>query len=345
MTLALTIVSHHGIWQSSDMRLYDTNAGRPLPDASVKQFRLMFFNDDVALVTFAGIGRIGSSHVSDMMVNLLRGQPRTFDQTLGALIAFANERLIPALAHIPPKYRFHVFTVGAFSGGGPIYAEITNIDNNRGAGGVTWRPRADFRLAWRRPNEGEGIAAPAGAQFMSKEDLALLQRVCRRTPAKDADYLALLAGVNRRTSQRYPDMVSPECWALHAGRKRDPRKAPEEPTPFAWGGSMPNTSKPRTLTNGIDFEEALREMANAMNSYGESLPPPDIFQEASTRGLSRAMHFEPGHRVRHAKTGTTGRIVFDPGPAGPGSSDMEIAWNHDPTHPVLVDRKDVIVET
>src|ERR1039457_6577843 len=106
MTLALTIVSHHGIWQSSDMRLYDTNAGRPLPDPSVKQFRLMFSNDNVALVTYTGIGRIGSSHVSDLMVDLLRGQPRTFDQTLDALIAFGNERLIPVLAHMHPNYRF-----------------------------------------------------------------------------------------------------------------------------------------------------------------------------------------------------------------------------------------------
>jgi hypothetical protein len=117
MTLALTIVSHHGIWQSSDMRLYDTNAGRPLLDGSVKQFRLMFFNEDVALVTFTGIGRIGSSHVSDMIVDLLRGQPRTFDQTLSVLMAFANERLIPVLAHMFPIFRFHAFTIGAFSEG------------------------------------------------------------------------------------------------------------------------------------------------------------------------------------------------------------------------------------
>jgi hypothetical protein len=341
MTLALTIVSQHGIWQSSDMRLFDVNAGRPLRDGSVKQFRLVFQDGGVALVAFAGIGRVGTTHVSDLMFDLLRGQPRTFDQTLTALVALGNEHLIPILAAIPPDYRAHVFTIGAFSGGGPIYAEITNVDViGRSTARVVVQPRSDFRLAWRRPAPGDGITSPAGGQFMSPADLALLGRVSARKPARDADYLALLAGITRRTGRRASRVVSPECWTWHAGPTRDPTKAPEEPTPFTWGAAMPSTSKPRTLIMGIDFEIALQEMIHAMSAYAGTLPPPGVFSDASQRGMTKAMSYAPGLRIHHATTGAKGRVVADPGPLL-GSNDMEVAWDNDPTHPVMVPRSDI----
>ncbi|MGO8686634.1 MAG: hypothetical protein ACLQT7_05520 [Candidatus Dormibacteria bacterium] len=335
-------MSHHGIWQSSDLRLYDANAGRRIRDPTVKQFRLVFDDGGVALVTYTGVGRIGSKHVSDWVLDMLRGERRNFDQSLAAIVALANDRLLPELRSFPPRYRLHAFTVGAFSGG-PIYAEVNNADVAQagGAAGLVSKPLPDFRLAWRRPAEGEGIASPAGAAFMAPGDVELLARVCARRPGRDADFLRLLAAMTRRAAGRFPEMVSPECWALHAAPTRDPQHAPEEPTPFAWGTPMPSTSKPRTLTMGIDFEVALTAMTDLMGRYPGGRPPAPEFQEAAMRGLARAMSYEPGLRVRHLSTGVTGRVISDRGP-GPWPEEVEVAWDTDPGRPVVVARADVI---
>ncbi|HEX6539206.1 MAG TPA: hypothetical protein VF155_08505 [Candidatus Dormibacteraeota bacterium] len=345
MTLALTVVSRHGIWQSSDIRLYDAVAQKPARDRSTKQFRLEL-QDGVALATYAGVGRLGTTHVSDLIVDLLRGQQRTIHGTLAALAAVANDRIAPVLRGLPPKYRMHVFVLGAFRQGAPLLGEVRNVDVIRQTAAQTWvTPRSDFTVSITPIGDREGIASIAGMRSsVPPGGLALLNRLSARKPRKNEDRLAVLASINEWTSRIAPELVSRECWTWHATGRWE--KRPEEPRAFAWGGNMPTSSRPRVLTHGLDFHAMMESMSQFMKSTQAKFGEPDYvagMSEASRRGLELARRLEPGLHIHDEATGRRGIVTLDPVPGGE-VNDIGIGWDSNPTTTEIVNRASIVVD-
>jgi hypothetical protein len=343
MTLALTIVSRHGIWQSSDMRLLNVSTGRSAPDGSTKQFRLEL-HDGVALVTYAGVGQLHGTHVSNLVVDLLRGQQRTLNGTLEALVAVANERIASELYHLPPDYRIHTFAIGSFRDDKPVFAEVRNVDIiSQSAHSTTLKLRADFTSSKITIGDCEGIASIAGAKgFVRQQDRALLHSLRARKPHLHEDRRAVLATVNEHTARNAPRIVSRECWTWHATGHRE--QEPEAPKAFTWGGTVPASSNPRTLTHGFDFHAAMASMMEHLQRI--STLPGDTgyinhFSEAVERGMRLAIRLEIGLRIHHAQTRARGTVRIDPVPGG-DMNDIGIAWDADPSTVVIEHRGAII---
>jgi hypothetical protein len=92
MTFTLTLISQHGIWQSSDQRLTDPKTNRVEDDYSSKHvgFRCP---DGAALLTYAGVGRAFGVHISDWIREFTRGESQSVDQTLIQIRQRATEDL------------------------------------------------------------------------------------------------------------------------------------------------------------------------------------------------------------------------------------------------------------
>ena len=128
MTLTVTLINRHGIWQSSDLRICDPRTKTLVDDYSIKHvgFRCP---DGAALVTYAGVGRVKDVHLSDWIRQFVRGESYTVDQTLIQIRQRATEDLGELLLE---KQIPHMFSIGAFLNGMPWVAQIRTFSFHMG---------------------------------------------------------------------------------------------------------------------------------------------------------------------------------------------------------------------
>jgi hypothetical protein len=250
MTFTVTIVSQHGIWQSSDLRLTKPGTRKVEDDFSIKQISFRC-PDGAALLTYAGAGRVYSVHISDWIRQFLRGESYTVDQTLIQIREHATRDLGELLKKCDLK---HMFSIGAYIRGIPWVAQIRNfsVTPHLGEGLV----EHEFQTAALRVPDGTGMVVPWPC-ILSREDLALLINVSSKRPRKPKEFSDLLAEVNLRTarSANSRGTVSEYCVTTYQppsneGLQSCVHNAPAEMKPIF----------PADLLFGIDVTEVMREL-------------------------------------------------------------------------------------
>jgi hypothetical protein len=196
VTLAITIAAPWGIFQASDHRLTHWPSGRLVDDHSVKHVGLRS-TDGGMLLTYTGLGLIGTSHVSDWVRGTLRGESRTVDESLIHLRQRATARLglISAKAGI-----HHAFCVGCFLRNEPWAVVIANTESDNGKPDFSRPPTSTFETYAFRAGNGFAIIAGGGVAAMSAEDLAFVQKIAHLPPRNASDYRQALANVIRRSA-------------------------------------------------------------------------------------------------------------------------------------------------
>lgn len=206
MTLNLTIVSPHGVWQSSDCRLTDIRTGALVEERSVKHLHLRC-PDGTAMIAYAGVGRVNGVEISDWLRELVRGETRGLDDTLILIRESATRDLGP---YVERRYH-HMFSIGAFLGGRPWIIQIRNFAAINAS--KIGPPIREFQTV------AEAISGPGrpfvfGAhEAVSPRDRAILLKAAARRPRKPADFRRLLAGINRRAAAHptHGHLISRHC--------------------------------------------------------------------------------------------------------------------------------------
>jgi hypothetical protein len=125
MTQTITLISHHGIWQSSDMR---TSIGGATTDDFAIKHVMVTCPDGVALLSYGGAGSVRVAgqyvHLSDWIRQIVRGHGRGLDETF----IYLCERATEDLGKLLFKEKIaHMFTIGSFLNGMPWVLQIRNF--------------------------------------------------------------------------------------------------------------------------------------------------------------------------------------------------------------------------
>lgn len=249
MTFTLTLVNDHGVWQSSDLRLSDPRTGALVDDYSVKHVAFKC-PDGSALLTYAGVGRVGPDHISDGVRSVIRGESYTVDQTLLRM----RERATQDLGNLLFRGNIaHMFSVGAISKDFRGVVQIRNfsVTTERGFGPLM---REFVTAAQQLPVPSLGVVI-AWPWWVSSADLSLLQKVAPRRPRKPKEFFGVLAGVNARTAERHPAAVSRHCVLSYM-----PRAGGTVTTEsYGFPPGAPNVVAPFILY-GIDMTDTMRAL-------------------------------------------------------------------------------------
>lgn len=261
MTLNITLINQHGIWQCSDNRLVDLVTGATLVDNSMKHVALRC-PDGVALIAYAGIGLMKPDiEISDWIREILRGETRTVDESLVFIREAATRDLGPALAG---RYH-HMFTVGAFLNGKPWLAQIRNfsVPSPLSPG----PPLPEFMtVAERVPSSG--VVSTFGASVSSR-DGKRLDRIANRRPRKPKQFMDLLASVSQATAKKLSKTVSPHCLVTYAPPTGEPLKAL-----FYAAGGPPSAKASPFLLFGIDITDLENHAAALLAAVRNGTDPP-----------------------------------------------------------------------
>jgi hypothetical protein len=219
MTLTLTVVAPWGVWQCADHRL--TKAGRVVDDYSIKQVQLRC-SDGMALICYSGVGqdagKYGVRDLSEWLRGMLRGEPRTVDQSLILIRERANAQL-QALA--TQCGIWHQFSVATVLGGRPWWAAITNARRPAQPGGTA--RLGSFETAAGEIKRGTMVLY-TGPVFepLPKQDVKLLLRLSQRGRRHPKEYSRILAMMNRRAAANpeFGHLISPHCQTVHIPIRR-----------------------------------------------------------------------------------------------------------------------------
>jgi len=126
MTLNITVVTDQGIYQSADMRMFDSTIGRLSDECEHVTPQIIRCRTWHATICFAGVGRTHDVAVGPWLAEQLRSiEP---NQRLPALI----DRLLGAdswLSGVAMDRSALTFTVGAFVEERPVYLLVTNQED------------------------------------------------------------------------------------------------------------------------------------------------------------------------------------------------------------------------
>jgi hypothetical protein len=337
VTLALTIISQHGIWTSSDNRLFNLMTKQPEPDGSTKQWVMKVSEDTVLTVTYAGIGRLSNGdHVADLMVRCLRGQSRNFVDTVLAIRGFANERL----ARTAWENRLsHRFIVGGLVNGKPVAGVIGNQEVvHLGYPYHDIRLRKSFESDFGDVSE-KGVVMWAGqGELVSETDRQKMMRAAANRPTDPKNYMELLAYVTRRTSRVNRNLVSASSHVVYVPI---PGARPQGPVhdhkAYEFDGDqVPPDSMPALLVFGMDIGSMLREMMAQMNRTRGIPSSPQLPDSLALVGIT----LEPGVPVIHNTTGARGSVEKDPAPGGGGNNEVLIRWDGPPSRTEVLNKNE-----
>jgi hypothetical protein len=321
MTLALAIISRHGVWMSSDHRLVNLRTGRPEADRSTKQFGFRINDTDVGVISYSGIGRVDSEgHVSQLLVELLRGEDRSLDATLRAIEGFANQRIANAARRMSLA---HTFIFGGFERGRALAGVITNVGIERRAYPVDLLTIEDRFLRVVNDVTNEGAALVTGQRHrVGAADLGSLNRARRNRPRNPDQYRELLAEITRRVGRRYPKGVSETSDVVQI----IPPNLSLEYRPSD-GGDATVSYGPRMLMHGIDAGALLKNLMDSVHGV------PVDFETAGREAVRVAV----GSRLVDRQSRRRGRVAADP-PASGSPDEFDVEWDSTPGAVIPVKR-------
>ena len=268
------MVAPWGIWQCSDHRLTSLPTGAEFDDDSFKQVTL-HCPDGAALVTYAGIGKIGTTHVSDWLRRQVRGESYSLDQTLILIRERASKWIGPAAKG---KYA-HIFSIGAFLGSTPWVFKITNNVTSTGP------PKKNFDTLAQRI-DGKPLFLVTGMKnAVASKDIQLLTRVVKNRPRRPDDYHRLLAEVNQRASKhpKYGRWISAACVTAFM----PPKGVPVQIKEHRWGSPGPPEDRSVPVVfHGIDATDLVNLSRDRLKQITGKRPLQD--EEQFKRSLQEA---------------------------------------------------------
>lgn len=222
MTLVITVVTHHGLWQSTDHQLTQVGA-EALPDPSVKHIYLEA-EDGKALIAYAGIGKVRNMQISEWVRSVLHGRKRNLVSHMSVLREAANRKLLPISKATGTP---HTFSIAAYENSQPTLYLITNCvlqDGKYIPGNIfDWRRLVlkDTHYKEAINVEGQGALALSGIEDRKMLIRTIRQRV--KKPSFGKDVAVTMAYLNMKASkdQRSNGSVSQNCMVTHLASSTD----------------------------------------------------------------------------------------------------------------------------
>jgi tetratricopeptide (TPR) repeat protein len=206
MTLNVTVVTRHRIYQCADYRQHDWNSGRIAERGQDQKIHVISRERWDATICFNGVGLFEGVHVStwlaERLASIEESDPidRLFDALRGA---------DKWLSRVPPPYNRHSFVVAAFVDAKPLYALVTNYEDLTGF--AAGHAEATLKLLKKEPTSPR--------TFVSGQKQAVSQETKSRLAAlasiqKDPQVvMSALALANQKAARAYPANISNGCFA------------------------------------------------------------------------------------------------------------------------------------
>jgi hypothetical protein len=300
MTLNISLLTEHTIYQSADLRLINCDTKRIEPDRSTKIVTLLYPSWS-GFVTYTGIGRWHGKHTSTQLIDWLTGiKTATFAETAARICEAGTEYL----GEIERGWerRKHSFILVGFEGGLPQLAVISNFENIDRVFSAS--PQALLRVAaWtfsgRARHTINGIKSA-----VSGTARASLFRILRESPEDPQRVRNLLARINSdaASSSLSGRSISPECtvYSLRSdGKGMSIGELRAEPLSIAFGNPLPTIE---TLEKALGYKLGrVRGVSFATSSSRPQTPfgrcAPRIVTPADSAGYSM-------EEVTHASLGS-----------------------------------------
>jgi len=214
LTQTITVITDHGIWQSSDMR---TSIGGVTKDNYSYKHVGVTCRDGSALLSYAGAGSVPVAgqyvDISDWIRQILRGQDRGLNETFIYLCERATEDLGELLFK---KKIFHMFTVGSFLNGTPWVLQIRNFLVSRESGAGPIEP--EFRTSVMKVPSSELMITHWPP--LRPPEVTRLARLSGKRPRHWKEISNLLAEINLQVAKR-DRSVSPHCVVTYVPNRKD----------------------------------------------------------------------------------------------------------------------------
>jgi hypothetical protein len=261
VTFAYVIAANKSIWACADRRLYAGNA--PIAGLSTKVVVIQE-PDGRALLVYAGLGRVGDTHVSQWVARTIRGINAPLEKVLGVLSAAADRRLI----HHARVLGGHFFLASAFEHRQSCLFAIS-FNPQKG--------RFDYIRLTRRGRSAAVAMSGTGAQVASRFErrrFYWLRRLVRRYERGQvsAEFVGSgFAAMNRAVAQRmvaaHDRAVSPECIVAYQ---------PTEGGGNGWyfdavGNLAPGQALP-TIVNGFPLSDVANALMERARKIIEGMP-------------------------------------------------------------------------
>src|SRR5829696_3343671 len=147
MTLNITLLTAHAIYQSADFRLTNADTGATITDASTKLVTLQYFQWD-GFVTYTGVGRWLGRDIADWLVEWLTGLEDASPQDVAQRIGERATGLLNEIARSTRIRHLHTFALAAFWQDRPHVWVISNFENCTGLSSP--RPSSTFSIDVKR---------------------------------------------------------------------------------------------------------------------------------------------------------------------------------------------------
>jgi hypothetical protein len=217
MTFAVVLASRSAIWTCADRQLTDRNDAKS--GRSGVKITGLETKDGVALLAYAGIGRVRDTQVSRWVYRTLCGHNMPLEWSLGQVCNRAHKRLAP---HVQRAGQTHFFIASAIRDGLHFIYEID----------LRITPPTVIRREPRTRSNVMIMVSGIGASYALPGEQARLKRIARMIKQYERDKVsgefiaAELAALNRAVSTRAfangDQTISPESVAMHwhpKGRK------------------------------------------------------------------------------------------------------------------------------
>ena len=314
MTLNITVLTSHCIYQSADYRLLDLQTKTTTDFQTQKIFVVNAFKWS-ATVCFTGVGRIDALNVhewlSDKLGLIQANDP--FERLIDELLKAESW-----LSRVPAPDNKHSFSVGAFLGTKPVFTLVSNFERPSGL----QLARASRQLSvFRVPVNKPKVFVAGQTKAVTRDDRRLLRDLAAQNSAPERMH-SVLSEVNRRAATRNK-YVSSACFTTHLhltgdgdARTHDVGNAPvTHPTampealreamtkiaddhygPGRW--RVPSFSFVRADSSDEYHETQLREKPDdpsVHSNYGVFLKEKKGDLEGAEREYRRAIELDPNH--------------------------------------------------
>jgi len=206
MTLNITVANPRSIFQSADYRLLDWPTGQ-LTDFDTQKVVLTNNFRWTVTICFAGVGRTHRIDVGAWLAERVAAiQPEDPLERLFEELQTADEWL----ADVPSPKNRHSFSVGAFVGGRPIFALVSNFEAVNAPSLSTARSRLSVSVL--RPVIATTFVS-GDVTAVHRGERRRLSKLAARDPDPQRMYEAM-ASLNRSASER-SQVISPACFTTH----------------------------------------------------------------------------------------------------------------------------------
>ena len=244
MTLNITVLTSHCIYQSADYRLLDLQTNTTTDFQTQKIFVVNAFKWS-ATVCFTGVGRTHGFNVHEWLSEKLgliqMNDP--FERLIDELVKAESW-----LSRVPAPHNKHSFSVGAFLGTEPVFALVSNFERPSGLKAArASRQLSVFEVRVNKPK----VFVAGQTQAVTRHERRRLRALAARNPAPERMH-SVLAEVNRGAATR-TNQVSSACFTthLHLTGEGDARAHDVGNAPLAHPMAMP-----------VEMREAIMQVAD-----------------------------------------------------------------------------------